>query len=225
MLESIGAPPAKDSPTPWKQLLSQKSVWAVVVSDAFMGGFAGGIFFAFVPTYMFHQLGFSLQNAGFMVRKTRCSSHSMLPKTTILPRQARDKQNEKVENKGGFVQASVPYIAKLFAQLFIPQTADNLIQQGWDVTKVRKYYQGFPSIVGALCSLVLCLGSPGAGLSVLLMTITTAMDGKETVVIPAINVENDHFTKTCSGQTQGKLMARPLNFCRAEGSGRCDVPD
>ena len=133
------APPPSDSPTPWKFLLTQKPVWAVIVSDAFMGGFAGGIFFAFVPTYMFHQLGFSLKSAGFM--------------------------------------ASIPYIAKLAGQLLVPQTADWLIKDGMDVTTVRKLYQGVPSIIGALCSLYLCLGSPGAGMSVLLMTITTAMDG------------------------------------------------
>jgi cyanate permease len=67
-------------------------VWAAILADGIFGGLAGGIFFAFVPTYMYHQLGFSLKSAGFM--------------------------------------ASVPQLAKLVAQLTIPQTADTLIKDG-----------------------------------------------------------------------------------------------
>jgi hypothetical protein len=46
---------------------------------------------------------------------------------------------------------------------------------------------GVPSVVGALCSLCLCIGTPGAGASVLLMTITTAMDGpREAGAVPTM---------------------------------------
>ena len=53
---------------PWKQLLmgkQWKAVWVVVVCNGILWSLAGGIFFAFVPTYMHHQLKFSLSAAGF----------------------------------------------------------------------------------------------------------------------------------------------------------------
>lgn len=140
--------PEKGQPDkiPWRALLSNAAVWAVVVSSACCG-LTSAVLLNFGMRYMHDELRFGLKYAGLF--------------------------------------SASPELLTAGLQILAAWMSDDMIQQGHDLTFVRKLFQVGPGSLAALSCMALSCGSLGTWSSVMLIAISMSMQGPMSVAATA----------------------------------------